>query len=343
MQLVKSGIWYSVLLTVLLANRIAVYGQTEPLSENAAGKNESNWNLPMRTLGGKQFWTDHLIHGDWRIQQNVVTDHYRLLDATNHRRAWGTWQQCYEQWRTLQRDESVPACKPRVVIFLHGLIRSRSSMAAIADYVAKHSAFETLCFSYASTRAPVASHAKALHDVVAHLEGAQEVDFVAHSLGNLVIRHYLHDQMTAGDGRIDPRIKRVVMLAPPNKGAQLAERLKDNPAFKLVFGVSGKQLAEQWRDLQAHLAIPPCEFGIIAAKGRTWLGSNPLLEGKDDYVVRVEETRLPGARDFLEVPGLHSFIMDQHDVQQATLKFLEHGHFVSEAERKPIPVEQNEP
>jgi hypothetical protein len=32
-------------------------------------------------MGGRQFWSDRLVFGGWRIQENVLTGHSRLLDA----------------------------------------------------------------------------------------------------------------------------------------------------------------------------------------------------------------------------------------------------------------------
>ena len=37
-------------------------------------------NVPILTLGDKQFWGDVFVHAGWRIQENVFTGHYRLLD-----------------------------------------------------------------------------------------------------------------------------------------------------------------------------------------------------------------------------------------------------------------------
>lgn len=329
------------LLAALSGGALAAYGQdndpkSAPSKESAT--EQTKWHITMRTLGGKQFWTDHLVHGQWRIQQNIVTGHYRLLDADNGNRVSGTWDQCFERWQKLRESESVPALKPHVVVLLHGLIRSRSSMAGMARYLEEKTDFETISFSYASTRAPVQAQAAALADVVRRLDGVRQIDFVAHSLGNLVIRHFLKDQMdAAADHQIDTRIGRIVMLAPPNQGAQLAKRQKDNLAFKILFGAGGRQLAEQWHELEPQLAVPPCEFGIIAAESKSWIGTNPLLSGKDDYVVRVQETRLDGARDFLVVPGLHTLIMDQDRVREATVRFLQHGYFISAAQRHPLP------
>jgi len=68
-----------------------------------------------------------------------------------------------------------------------------------------------------------------------------------------------------------------------------------------------------------------------------------MLEGNDDLVVTVEETRLPGATDFVILPVIHSFIMDDPRVQEYTLRFLEKGYFVSEEARHPIPVKTTTP
>jgi hypothetical protein len=47
-------------------------------------------NVAMPTMGGALFWEDVAEIKGWRIQQNVFTDHWRLLDPGNMRHAWGT-------------------------------------------------------------------------------------------------------------------------------------------------------------------------------------------------------------------------------------------------------------
>ena len=116
-------------------------------------------------------------------------------------------------------------------------------------------AIRSLILAMRSSRAEVGEHAAALAKVVAECEQAEEIDFVAHSLGNIVLRHYLAD-CTAGGRPLDPRIKRIVMLGPPNNGAELAMRFHKQPLFQFVWGKSGKQLADQWSKLQPHLATP---------------------------------------------------------------------------------------
>jgi pimeloyl-ACP methyl ester carboxylesterase len=298
-------------------------------------------NVAAKTMGGKQFWTDEMVRGEWRIQKNCVTGHYRLLDDQGVRKTWGKWEHCKQEWDELDKAGELPALKKKVVLVLHGLVRSRDSMTGIAEFLADEGEYSVLNLTYASTRLPIAEHAAALQRVITRLEGVEEISFVAHSMGNLVIRHFIGDQLIAARGLgIDPRIQRIVMLAPPNGGADLAKRFQNNVVFRVIFGASGQQLGKQWEDLENRLAVPPCDFGIIAGGAGDEEGRNPLLEGDDDMVVTVQETRLPGARDFVVVPALHTLIMDNPKVREYTKRFLDEGHFVSEAERQPIPVDE---
>lgn len=46
-----------------------------------------NVNFP--TMGGILFWNDIANVNGWRMQQNTITQHIRILDPQNVRRAWG--------------------------------------------------------------------------------------------------------------------------------------------------------------------------------------------------------------------------------------------------------------
>jgi pimeloyl-ACP methyl ester carboxylesterase len=309
----------------------------------ASGETESNsqtgrFNIPSPTLGGKQLWSDELVFRDWRIQRHVITGHYRLLDDENHRRAWGTFDQCREKLDALKQKLDLPPVTGKVVIVLHGLGRSRSSMTRLCKYLAQHGDFTVLNVSYASTRSNLDVHAVSLAHVIKNLDaGVGEINFVAHSLGNLVIRRYLADCYRNERGLSpDPRIGRIVMLAPPNTGARIAELFKNVKSMEWVLGDSAVDLAKNWGQLQKKLATPKCPFGIIAGGQGDRDGRNRLLQGDDDLVVRVEETKLAGARDFAVLPVYHGWIMNDPLVREYTLRFLNHGHFISETARKPI-------
>jgi hypothetical protein len=160
-------------------------------------------------------------------------------------------------------------------------------------------------------------------------------------LGNIVIRRFLYDyEMQSEPNSIGSRVKRIVMLGPPNRGSQLARRFPRSMLVRLVAGSSTVELAKNWSSLQQRLATPRCQFGIIAGGQGDDDGRNVLLEGDDDLIVTVEETKLAGARDFAVLPVYHGIIMLDTQVREYTLRFLQHGYFRSEADRQPIAAEQ---
>lgn len=46
-------------------------------------------NINFPTMGGILFWNDIANVNGWRMQQNTLTQHIRILDPDNVRRAWG--------------------------------------------------------------------------------------------------------------------------------------------------------------------------------------------------------------------------------------------------------------
>jgi len=323
------------LILILLACVAAQSLAAQSSAQEAPQAESGPVNVEVSTMGGVQFWSDELLFHDWRIQRHAWTKHCRLLDGKDVRRAWGTFEQCQTVLEEQKRAAEAPPMEGKVVLLLHGLCRSRGSMDPIAKHIAANSDYRCFPVSYASSRGEVADHAKALASIVDHLGDVKEINFVGHSLGNLVVRHYFADLAAAGK-KPDPRIKRVVMLTPPNQGSDLAEVFKKNMIFKVVWGRSGRQIAA-WEELQPKLATPPCEFAVIAGGGGEAGLTNPLLAGNDDGVVKVSETQLPGAADFLLVPCYHGLILKHDKAKKCVLSFLQHGYLVSAESCSPIP------
>lgn len=46
-------------------------------------------NLPIKTMGGKMFSDTLDRRNGWKLQQNLITGHFRILDQDNMRQAWG--------------------------------------------------------------------------------------------------------------------------------------------------------------------------------------------------------------------------------------------------------------
>jgi hypothetical protein len=315
--------------------------RAEPVSEESAAadnqERDAVMNLLNKTAGGKQFWADVWFFHDWRIQRHALTGHYRLIDGANHRHLSGTYEACRDALDKIRQRDNLPLMQGKAVLILHGLFRTRSAMASLRAAIMAAGDYRVFCMGYPTTRGCLHDHARSLESVIRSLDGMSELNFIGHSLGNLVVRHWLKDRLEAGQSLPDGQsFGRMVMLAPPNHQPQIATKLIRGSVIPFVTGAASQELATGWEKLAPKLATPHFEFGILAGGRGDDRGYNPLLPGDDDGVVTVESTRLAGARDFRRLPVLHSFFMDNKQVQEFTVRFLNEGHFESHQTREPI-------
>ncbi|RED49080.1 hypothetical protein [Aestuariispira insulae] len=310
---VMLGLW--ALLTV---------GMVSQSGTDVAQADEADLNLPFPTLGGKQVWTDRYYRQGWRIQENVLTGHARLLDPDDTRRAWGSYDHCLQMFQLRYREKAGQPDR-HLVIMLHGILRSGGSFSSLASRL-EAEGYAVAGLSYASTRLTLEQHGANLNSLMDQLEDVSSVSFVTHSMGALVLRQALGDKPTWTD-RIE--ILRAVMIAPPNRGSALAQDVQALPAYRAVYGRPGLQLTPEAAQL---IPMPPrVPFAVIAGGRNDGEGYNPFLEGDDDGVVRVVETRLSGMADFLVLPALHSTILSDPRTGDAVLAFFAEGRF-SQAE-----------
>lgn len=300
----------------------------------ATWKERANFNVPFHTLGGRQFWGDVAFAEGWRVQQHVVLGHCRLLDPHDVRRAWGSRAACEAELsrrrpRVMRSDERGRTA----VILAHGITRSSKSFSRLQQELTA-AGYQAVPFDYPSTRVTIAQSGDYLRQVIESLQDVDRVDFVAHSLGGLVVRAYL--QQTARHP--DLRCHRMVMLGVPNRGARMANVLRGHPLYRWVYGPAGQELVEGVTCPAAALPVPWFEFAIVAGARGDARGFNPLLPGDDDGVVSVEATRLPGAADFMTVHCLHTLMNANDEVVASTLRFLATGALRPDGHREPIPA-----
>ncbi len=148
----------------------------------------------------------------------------------------------------------------------------------------------------------------------------ERIHFVTHSMGGILIRFYLsqHD--------ID-HLGRVVMLAPPNAGSELVDRLSKLQLFHLIHGPAARQLGTDASSLPNSLGPVNYEVGIIAGNRSLNLLYSALIPGEDDGKVSTRNTRLEGMADFIVLPYAHSFMMNRPEVIEQTITFLQQGKF----------------
>jgi len=279
-------------------------------------------------------WCDELLYYEWAVQRNVETNECRLLDPDNKILTTGTFEECRGKLRGIRRERKLPDLNKSVVLVIHGLGDWHLPNAIMADSLRRADQWTVMSWRYTSRHAGIDDHAASLKRVLDNLDGAEKIYIVAHSMGNLVLRHYYCDQSKPDPNRPgeklapDRRIERIVMVGPPNQGAHMARLFSAAPKLVAsVQGVSALQLTGDWSKLEPCLASPTCEFAIIAGGRGNDDGYNPLLPGDDDALVCVSETKLKGAKAWVCLPVLHQFQMSDKTIQNATVEFFRTGKF----------------
>jgi alpha-beta hydrolase superfamily lysophospholipase len=296
-------------------------------TESSAG--DAAWLDALGRSAEALVWSDEAIRHDWRLQRRPRSAAWRVLDPRDRVVCQGSRDECERVFARLERSGQAPAVRGRTVIVLHGLGEGRRSMRPLVDHLREQLDATVLAFGYASTAADIESHGRSLATVIAGLPQADDISFVGHSLGGIVVRRWMGLAAPADLARVG----RVVMLGPPNQGSELARMVADVGFLAGLAEGAARDLVIDWKRVSQDLAVPPCDFGIVAGGKGDDRGYSSLLAGDDDAVVRVEETRLDGADDFLLVPVHHAAMMRHPAVQRATASFLETGRFERQEER----------
>jgi triacylglycerol lipase len=208
------------------------------------------------------------------------------------------------------------------VILLHGLCRTSRSMEKMATALT-NAGYKVRNIDYPSRTAPIEKLAddtigKAVGDC--QKDGATKINFVTHSLGGILVRSYLarHEIQNLG---------RVVMLAPPNQGSEVVDKLGWLFLFKWINGPAGNELGTDKNSTPNQLGPANFPVGIIAGdRSINWINSL-LIPGRDDGKVSVERTKLAGMADHIVIHTTHPFIMKNREAIRQTIQFLRTGNF----------------
>lgn len=218
-----------------------------------------------------------------------------------------------------QRTAVPSAC----VILLHGLARSSNSMIPMSEALQTQH-YAVVNVDYPSRDFPIATLAELA--ITPALKQCRElkasaIHFVTHSLGGILLRQYLSKQTI-------PELKRVVMLAPPNKGSEVVDNLKSLPPFVWLNGPAGTELGTASTSLPNRLGPVDFDLGVIAGTTSINLLLSLYLPNPDDGKVSVESTKIDGMRDFITMPVSHPFIMKDDEAITQSIYYLTHGKFL---------------
>jgi len=212
---------------------------------------------------------------------------------------------------------------PEAVILLHGLCRTSHSMTKM-ERALTEAGYRVQNVDYPSRMASIQQLADdAIGKAVAgcQQEGAAKIDFVTHSLGGILVRSYLSRHSL-------PPLGRVVMLAPPNQGSEVVDKLGGWRLFKWLNGPAGNELGTDTNSAPNQLGPVNYPVGIIAGdRSINWINSLLLIPGRDDGKVSIERTKLAGMSDHIVIHTAHPFIMKNREAIRQTIQFLRTGAF----------------
>ena len=208
------------------------------------------------------------------------------------------------------------------VILLHGLGRSAGSMAKLADTI-NALGYRVCNIDYPSTTGTITELAR--DHVVPAIKACRDdlttaVSFVTHSLGGIIVRELIKDQLVEN-------VHRVVMLSPPNEGSELVDKLSKYWLFDLILGPAGNELGTDSKSKPNGLGAADFELGIVMGTRSINPVGSLLIPGRDDGTVSIESSKLKGMADFIEVPANHAFIMKNPEAIQQVIHFLQYGRF----------------
>ena len=201
------------------------------------------------------------------------------------------------------------------IVFIHGLWMNGMEMSLL-QHRFRQSGYQTSRFQYKTVRQSPTENASRLAEHINRLS-ADRLHFICHSLGGLVLRHYLFNHQPGVRGR-------TVMLGTPNQSSKAAHQLS---RFRLTAALLGKST-----DQGLLGAVPDWdathELGIIAGDLRLGMGMIiPGIPKPNDGTVTIEETKLEGMQDHITLPVSHFGMLFAESVFRQSKHFIEHGCF----------------
>lgn len=206
------------------------------------------------------------------------------------------------------------------VVLVHGLLRSAFSMGLLAHGLSQ-AGYRVHTVGYPSRPYDAEGLVERyLRPVVAGCDAGRPIHVVTHSLGGILIRVYLQTHAL-------PPGSRIVMLAPPNHGSEVADTVRDWPLYRWLMGQVGQQLGTGPGGIARRLEPVPYEVGVIAARRSLQPWFSRLFDGPNDGMVSVESARLDEMRDFIVVDHTHTLLMLSREVRGQVRHFLAEGRF----------------
>jgi len=216
-----------------------------------------------------------------------------------------------------------PSFATHKVYILHGYGGSLIQMDKINKGL-KHEGYDTENYTYPGFKECIDSIGHDLFVKINH-ENYDSVSFVTHSMGALVVRS-MYKYM---DPSIHfPFIFRFIMLAPPNKGTEVADFFS-NSSLRSFLGPNVVLMRTDSNSYAFKLPLPTCEVGlIVGVKGKKpWF--NPFMPDDNDGTVSMKSAILGNEKEIVTVKSMHILMPLKKKVISLVVRFMKSGTFIN--------------
>lgn len=208
------------------------------------------------------------------------------------------------------------------VILLHGLVPSPGALKPLQRRL-DEIGYQTLNLQYPSGHWSISDCAQAVAEDTAALANESEgpVHYVGYSMGGLVARLAIALARPKNMGRM-------VMIASPNGGSEVAEVMAKTPLMRLAYGPASVELTRKGAsEISRRIGAPDYDVGVIAGNRTLQVFASLLMPWPNDGRVSVEATKLEGMADHAVVKSSHPMIARNPETIALTCRFLATGRF----------------
>ncbi len=207
-----------------------------------------------------------------------------------------------------------------IAVMVHGLIRRGRNMMWLGRRI-NRAGYAVYLYDYATTTKNISVHGldflSFLQQVASNHPG-KKINIVTHSMGGIITREAL-GCIGRGDGNClkAENIGRIVMMAPPNHGSDMAKvAVKILPFSRRWIKPLGELSSAP--DAYIHQVPVPDSFDI------------GIIAGRFDNKVSQRYTVLYGMKDHTVINTTHSLIMYTRQAAELAINYLRNGRFSEE-------------
>jgi pimeloyl-ACP methyl ester carboxylesterase len=202
-------------------------------------------------------------------------------------------------------------------VFVHGLWLTGAESLLLRRRIAARHGIACHSFTYRTVSNSVQPVLEQLAQFVRRID-ADQVHFVGHSLGGIVLHRFFESATDLPPGR-------VVFLGSPTVKSATAEKVGRMPVLSRLVGrmVSDELVTPRAREWRCDR-----ELGCIAGTRPMGLGRFfTRFEEECDGTIGVSETKLPGHTAHITLPVSHMGMLISADVAHQVGEFLARGQF----------------